>query len=107
MALSNDLTKILNAEEEPLAKRLKIADHVFNSDDIYLQSKETYLLDWLIGITNNNARELLNQWLTSEHFRNLSKIDLSQRCIKKIYEVAWERLNNSGILFLNAKVYHS
>ncbi|KRT80526.1 hypothetical protein AMK59_8762, partial [Oryctes borbonicus] len=106
MALINDLVNILNSEEEPLPKRLKIADHVFNSGDIYLQSKETYLLNWLTDITNNNAEELLSQWLSSTHFKTLNKIDVSHKCIKKIYEVIWERLNcnssNKTVAILSA-----
>lgn len=83
------MVDVLNKEAQPLPKRLKLADYVFTSHNISLESKETHLLNWITNITssNNDAWKLFKQWLTSEHFKNLNRIDLPQNCVKKIYEV--------------------
>lgn len=65
-----ELLKRLNSEDDPLPKRLKLAETAFSTVDLPLVQKEDVLLDWLckICVTNPHAWKTLNNCLKSTHF---------------------------------------
>lgn len=74
----------------PLTKKLKLANNAFRSSELPLQQKEALLLHWLINKIDNSAEEtwkLLNEWLKSNQFHELSRNDISNEEITKIIQV--------------------
>lgn len=71
----------MNSEDDPLPKRLKLAETAFSSVDLPLVRKEDILLDWLckICVTNQYGWKSLNNCLKSTHID--IKTNIKQRLI--------------------------
>ncbi|XP_066587720.1 uncharacterized protein [Prorops nasuta] len=69
MALSRELMRRLISEEEPLAKRLKLAENAYFSIELPIIRKEDLLLEWLcnMSLTESSTWEVLKNCLKSEH----------------------------------------
>ncbi|XP_078047743.1 uncharacterized protein LOC144475582 [Augochlora pura] len=69
MALSTELLKRLNSDDEPLAKRLKLAENVFCTVDIPIIRKEDLILQWLCktSSTDENGWAYIKNCLGTDH----------------------------------------
>nr|XP_034173255.1 uncharacterized protein LOC117601077 [Osmia lignaria]XP_034173257.1 uncharacterized protein LOC117601077 [Osmia lignaria]XP_034173258.1 uncharacterized protein LOC117601077 [Osmia lignaria]XP_034173259.1 uncharacterized protein LOC117601077 [Osmia lignaria]XP_034173260.1 uncharacterized protein LOC117601077 [Osmia lignaria]XP_034173261.1 uncharacterized protein LOC117601077 [Osmia lignaria]XP_034173262.1 uncharacterized protein LOC117601077 [Osmia lignaria]XP_034173263.1 uncharacterized p len=69
MVLSVELLKRLNANEEPLPKRLKLAENVFHAVEVPIAYKEDLILQWLCKISNGDQKawSLLRSCLKIKH----------------------------------------
>lgn len=80
----------MDDETRPLPKRLKLANNAFKSPELPLQHKEAFLLGWLINKNqeqNEDTLKLLNEWLKSNQFNELSRNDITSEEITRIVEV--------------------
>ncbi|KAH1010809.1 uncharacterized protein LOC109541974 [Dendroctonus ponderosae] len=83
MALSQALLQALNNDEEPLGKRLRIAENALKSPEFVVQHKEALLLKWIVSVSskehsieNGALWDHIITWLASGEF-----MDLTQNCI--------------------------
>ncbi|XP_015432834.1 PREDICTED: uncharacterized protein LOC107188946 [Dufourea novaeangliae] len=69
MALSTELLKRLNSDEEPLPKRLKLAENAFCTSDLPIVRKEDLILQWLCETcsTDENVWRSIKSCLKTEH----------------------------------------
>ncbi|VEN44512.1 unnamed protein product [Callosobruchus maculatus] len=92
-----DLLTLLQEEDEPLQKRLKIANIAFKSCDLPLQHKEATLISWLAKNTSENNADVwkcFSDWVTTIHFKNLTRNDIDNKEMSSIVEIiAGERMN--------------
>ncbi|KAF2892291.1 hypothetical protein ILUMI_13873, partial [Ignelater luminosus] len=98
MSLTKELLGILRNSEEPLCKRLKIADNAFKSIELPIQHKEAVLLKWLRKTTRSDEPEawnLLLNWLTSQQMQNLNKSDTKEEC-RLLMETIIRRIEKSN-----------
>ncbi|XP_072765101.1 uncharacterized protein [Anoplolepis gracilipes] len=92
MALSKALLKRLNSDDEPLPKRLKLAETTFSTMDLPLIRKEELLLEWLckICVTNRHVWRSLNNCLKSAH------IDIKRNNVKQcLVDMLMQTLNSN------------
>lgn len=91
MALTTELLTILNNTDEPLPKRLKIANNAFISNELQALNKESVLLQWLnkIGAEEDTSDvwDTLNMCLTSQHVRFLRSNEIRQDILTSIVKV--------------------
>ncbi|XP_012215801.1 uncharacterized protein [Linepithema humile] len=90
MALSRELLKRLNSEDNPLPKRLKLAETAFSAVNLPLTRKEDLLLEWLCKqcVTNQHTWRTLNNCLKSSH------IDIKINVKQYLIDVLIKTLNN-------------
>ncbi|KAM0732987.1 hypothetical protein ACS0PU_012536 [Formica fusca] len=90
MALSKALLKRLNSDDNPLPKRIKLAEIAFSATDLPLVRKEDLLLEWLckICITNRHAWKSLNNCLKSAH------IDIKTNTKQRLVDMLAQTLNS-------------
>ncbi|XP_025157021.1 uncharacterized protein LOC105186714 isoform X2 [Harpegnathos saltator] len=107
MALSRELLKRLNSEDEPLPKRLKLAETVFSTVDLPFIQKEEILLDWLckICLTNQHAWKTLNNCLEFTHIDIKTNIkhclvDMLIRALSDFTEGTYEEILKCCTLIL-------
>ncbi|XP_022913504.2 uncharacterized protein [Onthophagus taurus] len=84
MARLKELLDILDNEDEPLPKRLKLADTAFKSSLLPIHFKDVGLLNWLMELGKCGDKEVLdkvNEWLCSEEIVNIAKSDVSQEYV--------------------------
>ncbi|XP_076292127.1 uncharacterized protein LOC143214678 [Lasioglossum baleicum] len=69
MALSTELLKRLNSDEEPLPKRFKLAENVFCTVDLPVIRKENLILEWLCKTcsTDENGWRHMKNCLKTNH----------------------------------------
>ncbi|XP_076379515.1 uncharacterized protein LOC117221734 [Megalopta genalis] len=72
MALSTELLKRLNSDEEPLAKRLKLAENVFCTVDIPIIRKEDLILQWLCKTSSTDE----NGWAYIKNCLGTDQLDI-------------------------------
>ncbi|XP_076246038.1 uncharacterized protein LOC143186329 [Calliopsis andreniformis] len=84
MALSTELLKRLNSDEEPLPKRLKLAENAFYTVDIPVMHKEDLILQWLCEIypVDQNVWSSLKHCLKTKHLD--VKVDIKKLLIKTV-----------------------
>ncbi|KAF5296190.1 hypothetical protein FQA39_LY12644 [Lamprigera yunnana] len=78
MSFARELLQVLNDTEEPLTKRLKVADNAFKSVELPLQHKESFLLKWLNTMTKSSdvvTWDLLLNWLQSPQMQHVTHED--------------------------------
>ena len=94
MALSTELLKRLNSDEEPLPKRLKLAENAFYIDDIPIVRKEDLVLQWLckMCLANQNVWSSLNRCLKTTHL--VVKVDVKKLLIKALVTRLQENVND-------------
>ncbi|KAJ8930658.1 hypothetical protein NQ314_016520 [Rhamnusium bicolor] len=95
MLLIKELLTVLDNNEEPFYKRIKIADSAFRSSELPLPHKEAFLLKWIIknyDYNNKETWELLNTWMRSEQFKDLNRSDIDTEEIISIIRMVKERL---------------
>lgn len=81
----------LNNDNEPVAKRLKIAENALNSVELPISNKEEILLEWIfkLGSTNNSY----NVWhasfdcLNSPSIYHLRQNDIKQETLTHLVKV--------------------
>ncbi|XP_023026512.2 uncharacterized protein [Leptinotarsa decemlineata] len=84
MTLEKEISVILDDEEEPLCKRLKIADNAFKCSELPLQCKPL-LLKWILkssAKTSEDTWRFLNEWLSLDHFQKLTRNEIDIKEIK-------------------------
>ncbi|KAK4873224.1 hypothetical protein RN001_015253 [Aquatica leii] len=94
MSLSKDLLDLLENKDEPLAKRLKLADNAFKSVELPLQRKEAHLLKWLSKITkadDDTSWTLLLNWLRSPQVHSLNRSDITHEELQYLLNVITKR----------------
>lgn len=76
----SELLATLNEENEPLPKRLKIADNAFKYVDLPIQKREVFLVRWLIDlqVDDGSVWHKLFEWISSVNMKNLNKNDLNE-----------------------------
>lgn len=85
-----ELLKVLDDDDQPITKRIKIANNAFMSSQVPLQHKEVVLILWLLKKfdgTNKHVFKLIKEWLKSTPFNELNRNDVDNREIKDIMEV--------------------
>ncbi|KAF7281180.1 hypothetical protein GWI33_005050 [Rhynchophorus ferrugineus] len=94
MAVLTELLDILENSEEPLSKRIKLADHAFNLTQLPIQHKEALLLKWAFkNISDSeNIWNLIDKWLGSEQFQDLVQNNISSDDISSLIEVFLEKI---------------
>ncbi|CAH0548101.1 unnamed protein product [Brassicogethes aeneus] len=95
MALAKKLLHVLDDSDEPLAKRIKIAENAFNSPDLPLQHKEAILLKWSLKHNNVDGVELVNSWLQSSHFKEFNRNDISNEDVQAIMQLVLDNLGKN------------
>lgn len=81
---------ILNDENKPFLKRLHIANNAFRSSELIFHHKEAFLIHWLFKKIDKASEEcwtILNEWLKSNQFSELNRIDINNEEITRIIEV--------------------
>lgn len=81
--------KRLNSEEDPLPKRLKLAETAFFAMDLPFVKKDELLLEWLckMCLTNQEAWEILNEFLNSQ-------IDIKTNAKQYLVDTLVQKLNS-------------
>ncbi|XP_050298879.1 uncharacterized protein LOC126737851 [Anthonomus grandis grandis] len=97
MAASEVVLKILNNQEEPLEKRLRIADNALGYTELQFHHKESLLLKWLLNnspkeISHEKLAEVLKKWISSKEFLDLTQNDISNQDIRDIIQLLLGRL---------------
>lgn len=91
MALTTELLTILDNTDQPLLKRLKIANNAFISDELQALNKESVLLQWLCKTgaeeDTSDVWDTLNICLTSQHVRLLRSNEIRQDVLTSIVKV--------------------
>lgn len=89
-----ELLKRLNSDEEPLPKRLKLAENAFYIDDIPIVRKEDLVLQWLckMCLANQNVWSSLNRCLKTTHLD--AKVDVKKLLIKALITRLQENVND-------------
>ncbi|KAG5870299.1 hypothetical protein JTB14_018096 [Gonioctena quinquepunctata] len=96
MTLSKEILRILDDGDEPLCKRIKIADNAFKSSELPLQCKPL-LLKWIMksgGDSNEDTWIFLNSWLNSNSFKNLSRNEIDNREIKSFMKLLLAKIDS-------------
>ncbi|XP_050464896.1 uncharacterized protein LOC126858529 isoform X1 [Cataglyphis hispanica] len=93
MALSKALLKRLNSDDDPLPKRLKLAETAFSATDLALVCKEDLLLEWLckICVMDRHAWKSLNNCLKSAH------IDIKTNAKQRLVDMLAQTLHSDMI----------
>ncbi|XP_020299797.1 uncharacterized protein LOC109863731 [Pseudomyrmex gracilis] len=88
MAMSTKLLKRLNSGEDPLPKRLKLAETAFVELDLPLVKKDELLLEWVCKtcLTNQEAWKTLNEFLKS-------RIDIKTNAKQCLIDTLVQKLN--------------
>ncbi|XP_043280172.1 uncharacterized protein [Venturia canescens] len=87
MALSRELSRRLESNEEPLAKRLKLAENTFTSEDFPVTRKEDLVLRWLceqIEKEGTNSAPILNTLTKCLRFKMFCPMVIFKTDIKQI-----------------------
>ncbi|XP_076636388.1 uncharacterized protein LOC143349203 [Colletes latitarsis] len=94
MALSTELLKRLDSNEEPLAKRLKLAENVFCTAGIPIVRKEDLVLQWFCKScsTDKNVWVSLKSCLQTTHLD--VKVDVKKLLINVIIEKLQKDVEN-------------
>lgn len=78
----------MNNSDEPLSKRLKIAQNALHSVELIGINKEELLLDWFSKISvKSDSKEIwegLNLCLNSQHFHNFRQSEINQDILHKL-----------------------
>ncbi|XP_076648350.1 uncharacterized protein LOC143356498 [Halictus rubicundus] len=84
MALSTELLNRLNSDEEPLPKRLKLAENVFCTVDLPIIRKENLILQWLCETcsTDENSWRYIKNCLKTNHLD--IKVDVKRLLINTL-----------------------
>ncbi|XP_065162235.1 uncharacterized protein [Atheta coriaria] len=86
MTIKEGLLQLLNNNDEPLPKRLKIADNAFKCDEVRIEHRELFLLKWLAQteISNNSLTswQQCSSWLSSDTFRELKSPNFTNNDVK-------------------------
>ncbi|XP_054006191.1 uncharacterized protein LOC128891051 [Hylaeus anthracinus] len=90
MALSRELLKRLNLDEEPLHKRLKLAENAFHNIDIPIIRKEDLILGWLCNCKTHSTDQ--NVWLSLKSCLKATHFDVKVDVKKFLINVLVEKL---------------
>lgn len=86
-----ELLGVLDNKEEPVAKRLKIADAIFKSVELPIHHRESVLLKWIVRNTKDKSGTeiwyLFDKWLATEQIKHLNRSDISGKDILYILNV--------------------
>ncbi|KAL1518219.1 hypothetical protein ABEB36_001877 [Hypothenemus hampei] len=97
MALSEAILRVLNDDDEPLAKRMKIAENAFRTTEYHIKNKESKILKWAIDITGTPettvpAWNLVHKWLSSKQFQELTSSEISNEDAHSLILMLQEKL---------------
>ncbi|XP_060520542.1 uncharacterized protein LOC132698480 isoform X2 [Cylas formicarius] len=97
MTMDRALLEVLNNTQEPLAKRLKLADNVFKVPQISMPGKEIFLLKWLFENSYDNnccleVYDLALKWVECEDFKGLCPNDIIIEDFFKFLEILVEKM---------------
>lgn len=84
------LLQVLNDPDEPLEKRLKLANNAFNTTQIQIRRKEALILQWALSTPTQNhpqINESVIKWVTSEEFKQITLNDITNEDIAAIIQV--------------------
>ncbi|XP_069682765.1 unhealthy ribosome biogenesis protein 2 homolog [Periplaneta americana] len=103
MALSAELIKRLDQEDEPLPKRLRLALTAYESNDLPVQRKEELILKWLCeyGEKNGNSEiiwSVLQTCLCSTHKKNISDFVIRPAASYSICKVLCKLLKSEKVV---------
>lgn len=86
-----ELLGVLDNREEPVAKRLKIADAILKSAELPIHHRESVLLKWIVRNTKNKNSpevwEMFDKWLAMDQIQHLTRNDVSGKDILYILNV--------------------
>lgn len=87
-----EILNILDNKEEPLSKRLKIADGILKSGELSIHHRESLLLKWIVRSTKDKTTtevwEVFDRWLDAEQIKQLSRSDIRGADILYILNVS-------------------
>lgn len=82
------LLQVLNDPDEPLVKRLKLANNAFNTTQIQIRRKEALILRWALSTQNHpQINESVVKWITSPEFKQITLNDITNEEIAAIIKV--------------------
>ncbi|XP_031839197.1 uncharacterized protein LOC116429879 [Nomia melanderi] len=91
MALSTELLKRLNSDEEPLPKRLKLAENTFCTVDIPIVRKEDLILQWLCETCSTDE----NSWRCIRNCLKTKNLDIKNDVKKLLVNTLIARLQGT------------
>lgn len=95
---------MLDNNEEPLQKRLRIANNAFNSNELLALNKESLILGWIAKLGDVESTpeiwKTLNLCLSDEHMRNLRSNDIKINVLDNITAVSSKHQQLTFILSL-------
>ncbi|KAK9308232.1 hypothetical protein QLX08_001704 [Tetragonisca angustula] len=86
MSLSVELLKRLNTDEEPLPKRLKLAENAFSAIDVPIIHKNELILQWLCNICSIDQKG----WNSLKNCLNIKCLNIKTDVIKRLLKVLIE-----------------
>ncbi|CAH1179596.1 unnamed protein product [Phaedon cochleariae] len=88
MSVSIELLHILNNAQEPIDRRIRIADNAFNSSELPPQCK-ALLLKWILknDEIGTDTWTILNGWVNSDYFKELSRNEIDNKEIQKLVQL--------------------
>ncbi|KAF3421290.1 hypothetical protein E2986_10325 [Frieseomelitta varia] len=86
MSLSVELLKRLNTDEEPLPKRLKLAENAFSAIDVPIIHKNELILQWLCNICSIDQKA----WNSLKNCLNIKCLNIKTDVIKRLLTVLIE-----------------
>ncbi|XP_066255929.1 uncharacterized protein [Euwallacea similis] len=97
MSLFKALLQTLDNQEEPLKKRIKLAERAFSVPRFEFRHKESLLLKWILSIPNeqlgtNHVTDLLEKWLSSKQFAEFTQHDVTNEDILFIMQALKSKL---------------
>ncbi|GLV32078.1 uncharacterized protein CBL_11966 [Carabus blaptoides fortunei] len=110
MALTTELLSTLDSTEEPLTKRLRIANNAFHSIELPVFNKEAILLQWFSKIGSEldtpDIWDTLNACLTSQHMKEIKQNEIQQDILTYIVKAIRKRLKQQLNDDLKLSVVH-
>lgn len=84
------LLQVLNDPDEPLEKRLKLANNAFNTTQIQIRRKEALILQWALSTPTQNHPQInasIVKWVATPEFKQITLNDITNEDIATIVKV--------------------
>nr|XP_050844411.1 uncharacterized protein LOC127061503 [Vespula vulgaris] len=92
MALSKELINLLDSDEEPLKKRLKLAHNVFFAIDLPITRKEDLILQWLCKVCTIKE----DVWSSLKWCLKSENLNIKSYIKKSLIDVLVQKLNENS-----------
>ncbi|XP_066147731.1 uncharacterized protein [Euwallacea fornicatus] len=101
MSIFEVLLQTLSNQEEPLEKRIKLAENAFSAPRFEFRHKESLLLKWILNFPNeqlsmNCVSNLLEKWLSSKQFAEFTHNDITNEDMIFIMQALKSKLGNTN-----------